>query len=182
MTELVREVTGAVGEIVVIGEEMEVLSSGAEVGTPVVFRLVITVPCMFGLVVPNVGSIWAVPELVEVVITETLGVTVEVMMDPKNMPPVVVKVTGTSTTQPLVDGSPVLRILDGTAVTVGVSVTRSVIVTTDGELLPSRPLLRGTAAAANALRQVSHIEVLISKSSLCDFEFREGKYWGRRNN
>ena len=56
-TELVGEVTGAVSEIVVLGAEIEVLIRGAEVGTPVVFRLVMTVPDVFGFVVLSVGRI-----------------------------------------------------------------------------------------------------------------------------
>tara|TARA_R110002060_G_scaffold78142_1_gene90725 strand:- start:131 stop:313 length:183 start_codon:yes stop_codon:yes gene_type:complete len=56
-TELVTDVTGAVGEIVVVGAEIEVLIMGAEVPTPVVFRLVMIVPDVFGLVVLRVGRI-----------------------------------------------------------------------------------------------------------------------------
>ena len=48
ITELVTEVTGAVGEIVVLGLEIEVLNKGPEVGCPEVFKLVRTVPCVFG--------------------------------------------------------------------------------------------------------------------------------------
>jgi len=43
-TVLVGDVTGAVTEIVVLGVEIEVMSSGPLVGRPVVFKLVRTVP------------------------------------------------------------------------------------------------------------------------------------------
>ena len=49
--------TELIGEIVVLGAEIEVLIIGAGVGTPVIFRLVITVPDVFGIVVLRVGRI-----------------------------------------------------------------------------------------------------------------------------
>jgi hypothetical protein len=47
-TEVVIEVARPVGESVVVGFDIEVLIMGAEVGCPVVMRLVITTPVVCG--------------------------------------------------------------------------------------------------------------------------------------
>jgi hypothetical protein len=63
----------------VTGEEIDVLNRGPPVGSPVVFRLVRTVPWVAGVRVQRVGRICAVPELDATVETDTLGVTVDVL-------------------------------------------------------------------------------------------------------
>ena len=66
---------------------MEVLIIGAEVGSPVVLRLVTTTPVVWGIWVLRLGRIWAVPEDAEVVTTGTLADTDEVETGSKKMPP-----------------------------------------------------------------------------------------------
>ena len=48
-TELLTEVTGAVGDIVVVGADIEVLIKGPDVGNSAVLRPVKTVPDVSGL-------------------------------------------------------------------------------------------------------------------------------------
>ena len=62
---------------------MEALMMGADVGKPVVLRLVMTIPVVCGIRVVNDGRIWTVPELAEVVVTETLAVMEELRTEAK---------------------------------------------------------------------------------------------------
>jgi uncharacterized YccA/Bax inhibitor family protein len=102
MTVLAGVVAGAVTEIVVVGTEIELLKRGPLVGAPVLLRLVNKVPRVPWFVVLRDGRICAVPEVVDFVVTDTLGVTVDVLTDdvlisdvligdvladPKNIPP-----------------------------------------------------------------------------------------------
>jgi hypothetical protein len=75
------EVTGAVGEIVEVGLDIEELMSGSAVACPVVLRLVLMEPVVLGTSVLRGGRTCAVSEPEEVVRTETLGVTVDVVGD-----------------------------------------------------------------------------------------------------
>jgi hypothetical protein len=81
LTALVMDVTGPVKEMVVVGLEIEVLIKGPLVSAPENTMLVMTAPLVLGVLVLRVGRIWTVPELLEVVETGTLGVTVEVLTD-----------------------------------------------------------------------------------------------------
>jgi hypothetical protein len=80
----VTEVAVVIGEIIDVGLEIDDVIMGAEVACPVVLRLVLMVPVVSGTSVLSGGKICTVPELVDVVITETLAVTVEVVSDAKS--------------------------------------------------------------------------------------------------
>lgn len=82
-TEVVIGVVLEVGESVVMGFDIEVLIMGADVGNPVLLRLVITTPVVCGTRVLKCGRICAVPELAELVMTETFGETEEVLTGAK---------------------------------------------------------------------------------------------------
>jgi hypothetical protein len=88
MTVLATEVTGAVEEMTVAGVEIEVLIKGPLVRAPDDPILVMTVPLVLGVPVLRLGRIWTVPELLDMVETDTLGVTVEVLTTWKKIPPV----------------------------------------------------------------------------------------------
>lgn len=102
-------------------------------------------------------------------ITDTLGVTVDVLTEPKNIPPVVIKVIGIKTRLLVASGlvfsgaggmeGELLSVCWKT-VTVAVSVTKSVIVITDSKL-PICLLLGGAAVTAIASKIVSHTDAFM---------------------
>lgn len=63
-------------EIKEVGAEIDVEMIGAEVGCPDVASVEMTEPVVSGAAVLRLGRTCAVPELVEVVTTDTTGVTV----------------------------------------------------------------------------------------------------------
>ncbi len=53
----IERTTGPVGEMIDVGVEIQVLMTGAEVGTPFVLRLVLIVPLVLGFCVLRGGRI-----------------------------------------------------------------------------------------------------------------------------